>query len=91
MTDEEVLEFVQEHAGPAVAAAFPVRIAPQAGQDHPGDKVFRIPVSAGNGQYIAVGFSFGQPSDDEMLSWKPRWCSLHGPMTREELEQLGKS
>lgn len=91
MTDDEVIAKVFEHGGAGAVAGFPMRIAPDGG--HPGDKVFRLPVALpqlDGEMYLAVSFSFGQPSDDAMEDWRPRWQSVDGPMTREELEELGR-
>jgi hypothetical protein len=90
LTDEEVLDFVTEFAGAQAAGKLPLRIAPQDGQD-PGDKVFRLPVQCPDGTYLAVAFKFGQDNpEDAMTAWKPRWQHLDGPMTLEELQELGR-
>jgi hypothetical protein len=92
LSDGEVTAFLTEHCGAAGASMFPMRIAPEDGQPHPGkDKVFRTPVqvyghAAGAEQYVVISWSFGQPSDDEMLNWRPVWRKLEGPMTRAELD-----
>lgn len=88
MTDEEVLAVIRQYAGEAAAVSFPMRLEPAG--DHPGDKVFRVPVPLPDGRYLAVAFSFGQPDADAMANWKPRWHRVDGPATREELEALGR-
>jgi hypothetical protein len=86
--DEVIEEITQLGAGYAVPT-FPSRVQPSG--EHPGpEKVFRIPVSLPGGSFAAVSFSFGQPSDDPVRNWQPLWRSVDGPMTREELEELGR-
>jgi hypothetical protein len=90
MTDDEMLgELASRGARPEHIDVFPMRLEPNG--EHPGDKVFRIPVPLQDGSFLAVAFSFGQPSDDEMENWKPRWRAVDGPMNREELEELGRA
>lgn len=89
MTDEEVFAVLAGYGVSPSALPF-VRTEPQDGQPHPGDRVFRFPVVLGEDSYLAVAWSFGQPDPDEMLNWHLVWHSVDGPMTRDELEALGR-
>lgn len=86
LTDGDVQEFLTRHGGTAAAGAFPMRFAPEDGQPHPGNRVFRAPVELPDGRYLVISFSFGQDNADAMLAWKPVWHALEGPVTRQELE-----
>jgi hypothetical protein len=89
MTDEEVLAFLAAHG--VSGFPFPVRAEPSDGQDHPGDRVFWYPVLLDDGRYLAIAWQFGQPDPDEAANWKVRWHAVHGPVTREELEELARA
>ena len=86
MTDAYVLDFLAEYG--FADFPFPVRSEPREG--HPGDRVFLYPVALADGRYLAVAWMFGQPDADEARNWKVRWHSVHGPMTRPELEELSR-
>lgn len=89
LTYEQVVETLAEFGAVHAERAFPPRIQPSG--SHPGqEKVFRIPVALPDGMFLVVAFSFGQPSDDAVENWRPLWRSVDGPMTREELEELGR-
>jgi hypothetical protein len=85
MTTDEVIAHLDQAGVPAATLnAFPRRMEPSG--EHPGDKVFRVPVATGDGRFMAVSFSFGRPDADEALNWAPVWRAVDGPFTRQELE-----
>jgi hypothetical protein len=89
MTEDEVFAALREHDLPPSALPY-TRAEPVAGQPHPGDRVFRFPVELPDGRYLAVAWSFGQPSDDEVENWKIRWHAVEGPMDRAQLEAVAR-
>jgi hypothetical protein len=90
MTEEEVLAFVAQHAGPAAAAGVATRFEPREGQPHPGNRVFVTPVDLGDGVYLALAWMFGYPDPDEARSWKVRWHSAGGPFGSAGLEAFAR-
>jgi hypothetical protein len=85
MTTDEVITLLdQGGVPPEMLGTFPRRMEPSG--EHPGNKVFRVPVATADGRFMAVSFSFGQPDDDEALNWAPVWHCVDGPFTREQLE-----
>lgn len=89
LTEDQVLAALAAHG--VTAPPFPLRMEPADGQPHPGGRVFWFPVILADGRYLGIAWSFGQPSDDAMESWKPVWHAVHGPMTREELEEIARA
>lgn len=85
MTDEEVLSALAVYGG---GQNMVMRLQPQG--EHPGTRRFPMPVELADGSYMAVIFSFGQASDDAMEDWKPAWHAVEGPMTLEQLKELGR-
>ena len=90
MTTEDVIAAVAAYGLEPSAIPY-TRAEPQPGQDHPGDRVFTFPLPLDDGRYLAVRWSFGQPSEDEIENWKLRWHSVDGPMTRAELEDSSRA
>lgn len=85
LTDDEVLHFLALHLSPAQVAGWSMRAEPADGV-HPGPdwvSVEAAPLADGTG--IAVAWSFGQPDEDEMLSWKKVWREVAGPMSVPEV------
>lgn len=89
LSDQEMLARVIACGGETIVSVFPMRMQPDG--EHPGDKVYPLAVELPSGQFLAVLFSFGYPSDDALEDWKPRWRDVRGPMTIEDLQLLGKS
>lgn len=88
LDDGEMLALVVAAGGEALLPSFPMRMQPDG--DHPGDKVFPLAMPLPGGGYLAVLFSFGQPSADEFDEWRPRWRAVKGPMSLDELKALGR-
>lgn len=89
LSDQEMLARVIACGGETIVSVFPMRMQPDG--EHPGDKVYPLAVELPSGQFLAVLFSFGYPSEDALEDWKPRWRDVRGPMTIEDLQLLGKS
>lgn len=86
LSDDEVLFFLAQHLPPAKVAAWEMRAEPADGQEHPGpDWVTVMADQLPDGTAIAVAWSFGEPDEDEMLSWKKVWREVAGPMTVPEV------
>lgn len=90
MTTDEVTAAIAEHGLPPEAIPY-TRAEPKDGQEHPGDRVFIFPLELPDGRYLAVSWSMGYPSDDEMTSCENRWHSVAGPFTRPELEAYARA
>lgn len=86
LTEGDVQAFLTERGGPGTAAGVPMRYQMEDGQDHPGDKVFRVPVPLPDGCYLVLSFTMGYDSEDPVEAWKPFWKKLEGPVTLGELE-----
>jgi hypothetical protein len=86
MTTDEVLDELERFCSSGdIEKHFHQQLEPQG--EHPGDKVFRMPVPARDGRFMAVSFMFGQPDADEELNWALRWVAVQGPATLEELQR----
>ena len=67
-----------------------MRLQPQGGTAPSPDRVYCMPVELPGGSFLAVLFSFGAADEDAMADWKPVWRDVAGPVTREEVEELGR-
>ena len=87
--DEVIAELTARGAVSGTLALLPRRFEP-VGQADP-EGTFLLPVETQDGRYLAACFSFGRSDPDPALDWEPVWRSVEGPMTREQLEDLGRS
>ena len=92
LTEADVQAFLEEHD--LDGSRFPWRIEPQSGQQAP-DPGLSFPMpwppeGLPDGRYLCFWFSFGRPSEDPQLNWKPAWRKVTGPMTLDELKQEAK-
>jgi hypothetical protein len=81
----QVSDFLLLHLDAVQAARYPLRAEPLDG-NHPGPSwvtVDAFPLTDGTG--ICVAYSFGQPDEDEMLTWAKVFREVAGPMPVSEV------
>jgi hypothetical protein len=93
VTQGEVLAALEACASPAAVADFRMLQTRYevSGQLAP-DSVLCAPVACPDGRYMAVLFSLRpHQASGGSQSWETVWHSVEGPMSRQELEDLGRS
>jgi len=88
MTTGEMLAALAAHG--IFTPPFELRAEPVNGAA-PRDYVGWLGIPLSGDQCLGVSWSFGEPSEDEMLSWMRVWHQVVGPMTRSELKELASA